>query len=170
MAKLQLKNLEKEYENGVKLVKNVSLTVEDGEFLSLLGPSGCGKSTLLRLIAGLEDPSQGEIWIGDRLMNAVSPGDRNIAMVFQSYALYPHFTIFDNIASPLKLRNLSPSEIQARVEATADSLSLRPLLKRKPAQLSGGQRQRVALARALVRQPDIFLLDEPLTGVWTNFE
>lgn len=165
MAKLQLLNLEKQFDNGISPVREISLTVTDQDFLTLLGPSGCGKSTLLRLIAGLETPSQGEIWLGNRRLNDLPPGERNIAMVFQSYALYPHLTIFENIASPLKLRRLSPGEIQDRVEATAERLALRPLLKRKPAQLSGGQRQRVALARALVRQPDIFLLDEPLSNL-----
>ncbi|BFM38561.1 ABC transporter ATP-binding protein [Synechocystis sp. LKSZ1] len=165
MATLQLLNLEKQFDHGIRPVQGINLTVADQDFLTLLGPSGCGKSTLLRLIAGLETPSQGEIWLGDRCLNDIPPGERNIAMVFQSYALYPHLTIFDNIASPLKLRRLNPDEIQARVEATAERLSLRPLLKRKPAQLSGGQRQRVALARALVRQPDIFLLDEPLSNL-----
>lgn len=165
MAHLLLKNLQKEYGANIIPVKNISLEVNDGEFLTLLGPSGCGKSTLLRLIAGLEQPSQGEIKIGDRLVNNLTPGERNIAMVFQSYALYPHFTVAQNIANALKLRKVPKDVIQTRVIEVATKLGLTNLLDRKPAQLSGGQRQRVALARALVREPDLFLLDEPLSNL-----
>jgi multiple sugar transport system ATP-binding protein len=139
--------------------------VEDGEFLTLLGPSGCGKSTLLRLIAGLEQPTQGRVIIGGKTVNKEAPGDRNIAMVFQSYALYPHMSVRENIATALKLRKVPRQEIENRLEAVARKLELQELLDRKPSQLSGGQRQRVALARALVREPDVFLLDEPLSNL-----
>jgi len=146
-------------------VQDLSLTVGDDEFLTLLGPSGCGKSTTLRLIAGLEQPTQGQIRIGQRDVTHQRPGDRNIAMVFQSYALYPHMSVAENIASGLKLRKLPAVEIQQRVMNTAQSLGLSDLLNRRPGQLSGGQRQRVALGRALVREPDVFLLDEPLSNL-----
>ena len=165
MAKLKLKNLKKKYTHKVIPVKDISLEVEDGEFLTLLGPSGCGKSTLLRLIAGLEQPTQGEVQIGNQNMNGVVPGDRNIAMVFQSYALYPHLTVAENVGTALKLRKIAKAEIEGRVREAADKLGLEQLLNRKPGQLSGGQRQRVALARALVRKPDVFLLDEPLSNL-----
>jgi multiple sugar transport system ATP-binding protein len=165
MARLELKNLNKAYSPKIVPVKDLSLQVDNGEFLTLLGPSGCGKSTTLRLIAGLEQPTEGEIFIGDRNVTNTSPGDRNIAMVFQSYALYPHMTVFENIASGLKLRKISNAEIQLRVAEAARVLGLENLLDRKPAKLSGGQRQRVALGRALVRNPDVFLLDEPLSNL-----
>jgi multiple sugar transport system ATP-binding protein len=165
MAKLELQNLRKQYTDNVVPVKDVSLEVEDGEFLTLLGPSGCGKSTLLRLIAGLEQPTQGRVVIGSKTVNKIAPGDRNIAMVFQSYALYPHMTVKENIAAALKLRKVPPAEVAGRLESVANKLGLQELLDRKPSQLSGGQRQRVALARALVREPDIFLLDEPLSNL-----
>lgn len=169
MAKLELDNLRKQFSPKVIPVREVNLTVDDGEFLCLLGPSGCGKSTLLRLIAGLERPSQGQIRIGNKVINEMSPGDRNIAMVFQSYALYPHMTAAENIASALKIRKLPPDEIKQRVHQAATQLKLidhdQNWLSYKPSQLSGGQRQRVALARALVRQPDVFLLDEPLSNL-----
>lgn len=165
MAKLELHNLEKKYQANVIPVKDVSLTVEDGEFLTLLGPSGCGKSTLLRLIAGLETPSQGSVFIGGKNVSRVVPGDRNIAMVFQSYALYPHMSAAENIGTALKLRKMRPAEIDLRVREAASKLDLIELLDRKPGQLSGGQRQRVALARALVRNPEVFLLDEPLSNL-----
>jgi multiple sugar transport system ATP-binding protein len=165
MATLQLQNLRKAYSKTVIPVKGVDITVEPGEFLTLLGPSGCGKSTILRLIAGLEPPTAGHILIGDRDVTQVSPGDRNIAMVFQSYALYPHMTVADNIASGLKLRKVPPGEIQQRIYDVCQFLGLEPLMDRKPGQLSGGQRQRVAVARALVRQPEVFLLDEPLSNL-----
>lgn len=165
MAKLELENLRKQYTETVVPVKDVSLAVEDGEFLTLLGPSGCGKSTLLRLIAGLEQPTQGRVVIGSKTVNKVAPGDRNIAMVFQSYALYPHMSIAENIAAALKLRKVPKAEIEAKVQEVSSMLGLQELLDRKPSQLSGGQRQRVALARALVREPDVFLLDEPLSNL-----
>lgn len=165
MANLELRNLNKTYNSKVVPVKEISLRVDEGEFLTLLGPSGCGKSTTLRLIAGLEQPTRGQIWIGDRNVTDLRPGDRNIAMVFQSYALYPHMTVAENIASGLKLRHLPKLEIRQRVTDVATKLGLEELTQRKPSQLSGGQRQRVALARALVRQPDVFLLDEPLSNL-----
>jgi multiple sugar transport system ATP-binding protein len=165
MAKLILQNLEKKYSPKVIPVKDISLEVEDGEFLTLLGPSGCGKSTLLRLIAGLEQPTQGKVIMGEKNVNRVAPGDRNIAMVFQSYALYPHMTVAENISTSLKLRKIPTEEINSKVAATANQLELNHLLNRKPGQLSGGQRQRVALARALVRDPEVFLLDEPLSNL-----
>lgn len=165
MAKLKLQNLQKKYRPDVIPVKDVSLEVNDGEFLTLLGPSGCGKSTLLRLIAGLEPPTKGQVIIGNENMNKIPPGDRNMAMVFQSYALYPHMTAAENIATALKLRKIPQEEIQRRVNEAAHKLELTNLLNRKPGQMSGGQRQRVALARALVRDPEVFLLDEPLSNL-----
>ncbi|MDY7016575.1 MAG: ABC transporter ATP-binding protein, partial [Cyanobacteriota bacterium] len=165
MAKLEIKNLKKQYSPKVIPVKKINLEVEDGEFLTLLGPSGCGKSTLLRLIAGLEQPTEGTVEIGEKNMNGVAPGDRNIAMVFQSYALYPHMSAAENIGTALKLRKLPQGEIEQRVNQAAQRLGLEHLLDRKPGQMSGGQRQRVALARALVRNPDAFLLDEPLSNL-----
>jgi multiple sugar transport system ATP-binding protein len=165
MAKLQLKNLNKTYSPKVVPVKDISLEVSEGEFLTLLGPSGCGKSTTLRLIAGLEQPTRGEIRIGDRNVTNLRPGDRDIAMVFQSYALYPHMTVYENMASSLKLRKISSHEIKRLVTEVATSLGLTELVDRKPGKLSGGQRQRVALGRALVRQPEVFLLDEPLSNL-----
>ena len=165
MAKLKLRNLQKKYRPDVIPVKDISLEINDGEFLTLLGPSGCGKSTLLRLIAGLEPPTRGEVIIGDTNLNKTPPGDRNMAMVFQSYALYPHMTAAENIATALKLRKMREDEIQRRVNEAAHKLELTSLLNRKPGQMSGGQRQRVALARALVRDPEVFLLDEPLSNL-----
>jgi len=166
MTKLQLQNLRKEYNPNTVPIQNLSVDVEEGEFLTFVGPSGCGKSTTLRLIAGLEEPTQGQVLINGQTVNHVPPGARNIAMVFQSYALYPHMTVKDNIASPLKIRKTPSGEIRQRVEQAAQRLGLDlSLLNRKPAQLSGGQRQRVAVARALVRDPEIFLLDEPLSNL-----
>lgn len=165
MARLELKNLNKTYTPKVVPLKDLSLSVEDGEFLTLLGPSGCGKSTILRLIAGLEQPSRGEVWIGDQNVTQQPPGERRIAMVFQSYALYPHMVVYDNIASGLKLRRLAAAEIRQRVAEVSQFLGLEGLMQRKPGQLSGGQRQRVALARALVQRPAVFLLDEPLSNL-----
>ena len=165
MAKLKLQNLQKKYRSDVIPVKDISLEVDDGEFLTLLGPSGCGKSTLLRLIAGLEPPTRGEVIIGGKNVNQAAPGDRHIAMVFQSYALYPHMTAAENIATALKLRKMPDEEIQRRVNEAAHKLELTSLLDRKPGKMSGGQRQRVALARALVRDPEVFLLDEPLSNL-----
>jgi multiple sugar transport system ATP-binding protein len=165
MPSLTLKHLRKAYSATIVPVKDLSLTVEPGEFLTLLGPSGCGKSTILRLIAGLESPTAGAIWIGDRDVTGMSPGDRDVAMVFQSYALYPHMTVGENIASGLKQRQIPAATIQDRVYAVAQFLGLEDLLGRKPGKLSGGQRQRVAVARALVREPAVFLLDEPLSNL-----
>ncbi|MBE9118180.1 ABC transporter ATP-binding protein [Lusitaniella coriacea LEGE 07157] len=165
MAKLKLQNLRKQFAPQVVPVKDISLEIEDGEFLTLLGPSGCGKSTLLRLIAGLEEPTAGTVAVGERNLNKVAPGNRNMAMVFQSYALYPHMTVAENIGTALKIRKTPSAEIQSRVAEVAQKLGLGSLLDRKPRELSGGQRQRVALARALVRNPDVFLLDEPLSNL-----
>ena len=165
MSNLELFNLNKTYTPKVIPVKDISIDVQEGEFLTLLGPSGCGKSTLLRLIAGLEPPTRGKVVINGRDVSRVSPGKRNIAMVFQSYALYPHMTVYENIAAGLKLRKMPSDEIQRRVEDVSQKLGLENLMDRKPGQMSGGQRQRVALGRALVRQPDVFLLDEPLSNL-----
>jgi multiple sugar transport system ATP-binding protein len=165
MAKLELHNLNKTYSPQVMPLKDLSLSVEDGEFLTLLGPSGCGKSTTLRLIAGLDQPTRGQVRIGGRDVTQQPPGERNIAMVFQSYALYPHMTVYDNIASGLKLRRMPQPEMRQRIAEVSQFLDLSNLMQRKPSQLSGGQRQRVALARALVRRPDVFLLDEPLSNL-----
>ncbi len=165
MAKLELQNLTKAYSRDIVPVKQLDLAIDDKEFLTLVGPSGCGKSTILRLIAGLDQPTEGRVMIGDRDVSSLPPGDRNIAMVFQSYALYPHMTVRENVASGLKMRKLPAGDIQKRVQEASGVLGLDPLLDRKPAKLSGGQRQRVALARALVRNPDVFLLDEPLSNL-----
>lgn len=165
MPKLELINLNKTYTPKVIPVKDISISVDEGEFLTLLGPSGCGKSTLLRLIAGLEPPTRGKVVMNGRDVSRVAPGKRNIAMVFQSYALYPHMTVYENIAAGLKLRRIPSDEIRRRVQDVAHKLGLENLMDRKPGQMSGGQRQRVALARALVRQPDVFLLDEPLSNL-----
>jgi multiple sugar transport system ATP-binding protein len=151
--------------DDVTAVDDLSLEIEDREFLVLLGPSGCGKTTALRLLAGLEDPTSGEVIIGDRIVNDVAAVDRDIAMVFQSYALYPHMTVWRNIEFPLRSRRMPASERASRVEAAVSALGLSDLLNRKPAQLSGGQRQRVALARAIVRSPEVFLMDEPLSNL-----
>lgn len=164
MAKVILKNLTKKFDD-VTAVNNVSSTIEDREFAVLVGPSGCGKTTTLRMIAGLEEITEGEIYIGDRLVNSVPPKDRDIAMVFQNYALYPHMNVYDNMAFGLKLRKTPKLEIQKRVTDTAKILKIEDLLKRKPKQLSGGQRQRVALGRAIVRDPKVFLMDEPLSNL-----
>ncbi|MBF2046795.1 MAG: ABC transporter ATP-binding protein [Elainella sp. C42_A2020_010] len=165
MAKLELRHLNKTYSPKVIPVKDLSLDVDNDEFLTLLGPSGCGKSTTLRMIAGLEQPTRGDIVIGDKKVTYAAPGDRNIAMVFQSYALYPHMTVYDNLASGLKLRKMHSEEIRRRIAEVSGFLGLDSLMERKPGQLSGGQRQRVALGRALVRQPEVFLLDEPLSNL-----
>src|SRR5467141_3766700 len=164
MARVQLKGLHKEYD-GVVAIESFDLEIKDKEFVVLLGPSGCGKTTTLRCIAGLEDADAGEIYIGDRLVNDLDPKDRNIAMVFQSYALYPHMTVYGNIAFPLENARVSEREINERVNRTARLLQIEPLLGRKPVQLSGGQRQRVALGRAIVREPTVFLMDEPLSNL-----
>ena len=165
MASLSLKKIYKKYDNGFCAVTDFNLEVADKEFVVFVGPSGCGKSTTLRMIAGLEDITEGEFYIGDRLVNDVEPKDRDIAMVFQSYALYPHMTVFDNMAFALKLRKVPKEEIKAKVEEAAKILGLEELLDRKPKALSGGQRQRVALGRAIVRSPKVFLMDEPLSNL-----
>lgn len=165
MASLSLRNLYKKFPGGVTAVTDFSLEIADKEFVILVGPSGCGKSTTLRMIAGLEEISEGELFIGDRLVNDVAPKDRDIAMVFQSYALYPHMTVFDNMAFGLKLRKTPKEDIKRRVEEAARILDISHLLDRKPKALSGGQRQRVALGRAIVREPKVFLLDEPLSNL-----
>jgi len=165
MAKLELLNLNKTFTASVVPVKDISLTVGDGEFLSLLGPSGCGKSTILRMIAGLETPTRGNVLIGGQDVTNMPPGDRNIAMVFQSYALYPHMNVYENLAAGLKLKRVPTGEINQRVQEVSRVLGLDELLRRKPGQLSGGQRQRVAVGRALVRKSDVFLLDEPLSNL-----
>jgi multiple sugar transport system ATP-binding protein len=164
MAAVRLVNLTKRF-GDVVAVSNMSLEIRDGEFLVLVGPSGCGKTTCLRMIAGLEEPTEGEIWIGDRLVNDVSPKDRNIAMVFQNYALYPHMTAYDNMAFALRLRKVPKKEIDARVRQAAAMLGIEDLLSRRPRELSGGQRQRVAVGRAIVREPAVFLMDEPLSNL-----
>jgi len=165
MAAITMEDLGKVYDGGTRAVGNVDLEIHDGEFLVLVGPSGCGKSTILRMIAGLEEISEGTMKIGDRLVNDVPPKDRDIAMVFQNYALYPHMSVFDNMAFGLKLRKMSKDEIQKRVHEAADILEIRDLLERKPKALSGGQRQRVAMGRAIVREPAAYLMDEPLSNL-----
>ncbi|MBS1455973.1 MAG: sn-glycerol-3-phosphate ABC transporter ATP-binding protein UgpC [Clostridia bacterium] len=165
MASLQLKNIYKVYPSGNVAVTDFNLDIEDKEFIVFVGPSGCGKSTTLRMIAGLEEISSGELYIDGKLMNNVSPKDRDIAFVFQSYALYPHMTVYDNMAFGLKLRKMPKEEIDARVKEAARILGIEIYLSRKPKALSGGQRQRVALGRAIVREPKVFLLDEPLSNL-----
>ena len=165
MASLSLKNICKVYSNGFEAVKDFNLEVEDQEFIIFVGPSGCGKSTTLRMIAGLEDISSGDFLIDGKRMNDVEPKDRDIAMVFQNYALYPHMTVFDNMAFGLKLRKVPKDEIKKKVEEAARILDLEKLLDRKPKALSGGQRQRVAMGRAIVRNPKVFLMDEPLSNL-----
>ena len=165
MASLSLRSIYKKYPGGVVAVSDVNLEIRDKEFIILVGPSGCGKSTTLRMIAGLEEISEGELYIGDRLVNDVAPKDRDIAMVFQDYALYPHMTVYDNMAFGLKLRKVPKDEISRKVEEAARILDISHLLDRKPKALSGGQRQRVALGRAIVREPQVFLLDEPLSNL-----
>jgi multiple sugar transport system ATP-binding protein len=165
LADLKLKGVSKIYSGNIRAVAPTSVDIEDGEFVILVGPSGCGKSTLLRMIAGLETVSQGEIYVGGRLINNVPAKDRDIAMVFQNYALYPHMTVYENMAFGLKMRNVPKSEIDSRVRKAVDILDLNNLLKRRPKALSGGQRQRVAVGRAIVRQPKLFLFDEPLSNL-----
>jgi multiple sugar transport system ATP-binding protein len=165
MASIRLENVVKQFENGFRAVHEASLEIGDGEFLVLVGPSGCGKSTMLRMVAGLEEVTEGSIYIGDRLVNDVEPGQRDIAMVFQNYALYPHMTVRQNMSFGLKMRRTNPQEIRRRVDEAAAILSIEALLDRRPAQLSGGQRQRVAVGRAIVRQPAAFLFDEPLSNL-----
>ena len=165
MAQVSLKNVTKVYDGGIKAVSNVSLEIKDKEFMVLVGPSGCGKSTNLRMVAGLEEITQGEIFIGDKMVNDTPAKDRDIAMVFQNYALYPHMTVFENMSFGLKLRRYPKDEIDQRVNDAADILGLKKLLKRKPKELSGGERQRVAVGRAIVRKPAVFLFDEPLSNL-----
>ena len=165
MASVTLKNVYKTYPGGVTAVSDFNIEIEDKEFIILVGPSGCGKTTTLRMIAGLEEITSGELYIGDKLCNDVAPKDRDIAMVFQNYALYPHMTVFDNMAFGLKLRKTPKDEIKRRVHEAARILSIEHLLDRKPKALSGGQRQRVALGRAIVREPKVFLMDEPLSNL-----
>ena len=165
MASLSLKNITKVYPNGFQAVKDFSLEIADKEFVIFVGPSGCGKSTTLRMIAGLEEISGGELWIGDKLVNDVEPKDRDIAMVFQNYALYPHMSVYDNMAFGLKLRKVPKDKIDRLVHEAAKILDIEHLLDRKPKALSGGQRQRVAMGRAIVRDPKVFLMDEPLSNL-----
>ena len=163
-----LKDVNKVYPNGFHAVYDFNIEIQKGEFIVLCGPSGCGKSTTLRMIAGLEEVSSGELIINNKKVNNVAPADRDIAMVFQNYALYAHMTVYHNMAFSLTIRKIDPVEIHARVMKAADILGLIPYLKRKPKQLSGGQRQRVALGRAIVRNPIVFLLDEPLSNLDTK--
>ena len=165
MAQVILDKINKVYDQKVHVVKDISLKIKDKEFMVLVGPSGCGKSTILRMIAGLEEITEGEISIGDRVVNELQPKDRDIAMVFQNYALYPHMTVYQNMAYGLKLRKIPKEQIDAQVHQTASILGLEEYLDRKPKQLSGGQRQRVALGRAIVRKPQVFLFDEPLSNL-----
>jgi len=165
MAAIELEHVTKEFTGGVVAVDDVNLTIADGEFMVLVGPSGCGKTTALRMGAGLEDISEGAVRIGDRIVNHVPSRDRDIAMVFQSYALYPHLTVYENIAFGLRLKKVPKKEIERRVSDAAHTLGLEPFLKRKPRALSGGQRQRVAMGRAIVREPQAFLMDEPLSNL-----
>jgi multiple sugar transport system ATP-binding protein len=165
MAGVILKDLAKIYPGNVKAVKNIDLRIEDREFMVLVGPSGCGKSTTLRMIAGLEEISEGSVTIGGRIVNDIPPKDRDIAMVFQNYALYPHMTVYDNMAFGLKLRRFKKTDIRKRVMDAAGILGIEDYLERRPKQLSGGQRQRVAVGRAIVRKPEAFLFDEPLSNL-----
>ena len=165
MSILELKNINKIYDNNVQAVFDFNLKIKDREFIVFVGPSGCGKSTTLRMVAGLEEITSGQLLIDDEVMNDVAPKDRNIAMVFQTYALYPHMTVYDNMAFGLKLRKFSRDEIDRRVRSAAETLGLKPYLDRKPKALSGGQRQRVALGRAIVRDAKVFLMDEPLSNL-----
>ncbi|MGL4981202.1 MAG: ABC transporter ATP-binding protein [Fusobacteriaceae bacterium] len=165
MAKVILKKVEKEYPNGFKAVHGVDLEIRDGEFMVFVGPSGCAKSTTLRMVAGLEEITGGEIWIGDKMVNNLPPKDRGIAMVFQNYALYPHMTVYENMAFGLKMAKVDKNEIDTRVRDAAEKLEITELLERKPKEMSGGQRQRVAVGRAIVRKPEVFLFDEPLSNL-----
>ena len=165
MGAIEISNVGKIYPNGTRALEDVNITIEDGEFVVLVGPSGCGKTTLLRMVAGLEDITEGEIEIGDKVVNEVAPKDRDIAMVFQNYALYPHMSVYENMAFSLKLRKLPKDEIDSKVRDAAKTLEIDELLERKPKALSGGQRQRVAMGRAIVRNPQAFLMDEPLSNL-----
>jgi multiple sugar transport system ATP-binding protein len=165
MAQVSLKNVTKVFSGNIKAVDNISLGIESKEFLVMVGPSGCGKSTTLRMIAGLEEPTKGKIYIGDKMVIGIPPKDRDIAMVFQNYALYPHMTVYENMAFALKLRRLSKNEINERVKGAAEILSITKHLNKRPKALSGGERQRVAVGRAIVRKPIVFLFDEPLSNL-----
>src|SRR5947207_5764271 len=165
MATVTIRDLNKKYENGFHAVKDVNLEIRDKEFVVLVGPSGCGKTTTLRMVAGLESITSGRILIDDKIINDLAPMDRDIAMVFQNYALYPHMSVYDNMAFGLKMRKFAKPEIQKRVREAAEILGIQELLQRKPRQLSGGQRQRVALGRAIVRHPQVFLFDDPLSNL-----
>src|ERR1700712_3118767 len=165
MANIELRDVTKRYPDGFEAVKHMNLDITDGEFMILVGPSGCGKSTALRMIAGLEDITEGEMVIGEQVVNDKAPKDRDIAMVFQNYALYPHMTVRDNMGFALKLAKVDKAEVNRRVEEAAKVLDLEQHLDRKPANLSGGQRQRVAMGRAIVRDPSVFLMDEPLSNL-----
>ena len=165
MGAIKITSVGKIYPNGTRALEDVNIEINDGEFVVLVGPSGCGKTTLLRMVAGLEDITEGEIFIGDKVVNEVAPKDRDIAMVFQNYALYPHMSVYDNMAFSLKLRKLSKEEIDNKVKEAAKTLEISELLERKPKALSGGQRQRVAMGRAIVRNPEAFLMDEPLSNL-----
>lgn len=165
MSSITLKSLSKKYTNDKSTLDHISLDIKDKEFLVLLGPSGCGKSTLLRMIAGIEEITEGEIYIGDVCVNEVEPKDRGVAMVFQNYALYPHMTVYENMAYGLKIRKIKKSERDKRIKAAAEMLQIDSLLKRNPSQLSGGQKQRVAIGRAIVKEPKVFLMDEPLSNL-----
>src|ERR687893_1100059 len=168
MASVTLESVRKVYAGSVEAVRGVALDVEDGSFCVLVGPSGCGKSTLLRMIAGLETITSGTIRIGERVVNEIEPSERDIAMVFQNYALYPHMNVYDNMAYGLRNRRTPKAEIDARVREAARILGIEPLLARRPRELSGGQRQRVAMGRAIVRKPQVFLMDEPLSNLDTK--
>src|SRR5512140_1320310 len=165
MAEIVLKDVKKSYTRGVPVIHGVTTSIADGEFIVIVGPSGCGKSTLLRMIAGLETITEGEIAIGGKVVNDVEPKDRNIAMVFQNYALYPHMSVYENMSYGLRIRRMPPAQINERVERAAKILELGALLQRRPRELSGGQRQRVAMGRAIVREPAAFLFDEPLSNL-----
>ncbi|MFD0958065.1 ABC transporter ATP-binding protein [Paenibacillus chungangensis] len=165
MSSISLQSLSKQYNQEKRTLDNISLSIKDKEFLVLLGPSGCGKSTLLRMIAGIEDISEGQVFIGDTCVNEVEPKDREVAMVFQNYALYPHMTVFENMAYGLKIKKVKRAEREKRIQAAAEILQIGHLLKRSPSQLSGGQKQRVAIGRAIVKEPKVFLMDEPLSNL-----
>ena len=165
MASLQLNHIYKVYENGTKAVSDFNMEIEDKEFIVFVGPSGCGKSTTLRMIAGLEEITAGDLFIGDRLVNELEPKDRDVTMVFQNYALYPHMTVYENMAFGLRIAKVPKSEIDKRVHEAAKILDIEEYLDKKPKEMSGGQRQRVALGRAIVRHPQVFLLDEPLSNL-----